>query len=196
MAEWEDDEDETTSEEDEVMSRVTSSTVESDIDWEEEEGFGGEFDIIPRFFTSFGISPEAEDLPSPFFPPSRNSTPSLDTFDSLSPDANDLPQPRFDSDLQGFAVIPPPRIRGAESPPSLTSESLGSIVSPDPEDLPLPCFEIYARFELEELEHPGYPHHKRINEEGVLDRIREWAAACGRFCQVENGGYEDLNTWR
>lgn len=192
--EWEDDDDETTSEEDEERSEMTFSSATSDIDWEGEEGFDGEFDIFPRFFTSLSISPDAEDLPSPFFPPSKAPTPSA----PHSPDATDLPQPRFNSDPPVLKVSLPSSIRGVDSASSSWSDTLESMVSPDPEELPLPRFEICVRLGVDGLEHLEH-HNNRQNKvggKGALDYLGGQATVRAWFYQVEGRGREDLGIQR
>ena len=188
--EWEDDEDEETSEGDEVRSEMTSCSTDSDIDWEAE--FDEEFYITPRFLTSSSISPDAENLPSPFFPPSRDSSPSPDPFASLSPDAGDLPQPYFDCDPPVFAANSPPTVRGTEAVPrpSPWPGVLEIIVSPDPEDLPLPCFGVRAQLGVGSFEHLGDPDfcHNRVVEKGGPDHIWDRGIVCGRIFRLGAGG--------
>lgn len=172
VSDWEDDEDETSSEEDEEM---TSSSVDSDIFWGGKEEIYEDFDIVPRFLTSFTISPDAENLPSPFFPPSRGSTPVSNTFTSLSPDANELPQPYFDSDPPVFVVNATTNVRGIDSRSSPWSNALEPMVAPNPEDLPPPCFEVYARPEDKGLNDlVPLDCQNRANKKGVLNTRAHW----------------------
>lgn len=187
-AKWEEDEDE-------ERSEMSSSSADSDIDWEGEEGFDEEFNMVPRFLTSFSLAPDAENLPPPFFPQSGDSTPSLDAFASLSPDASDLPQPCFDPDPPMFAINSPSSSRGVSSMSSSRSDTFESIVSPDPEDLPLPCFEVYAQFEVGGVGNLKPPDCREnvSGEKGVSYHIGDWATVCGRFFPLEGGGYEGLD---
>ena len=137
--------------------------------WEEgeeqtrlEEG-QGRFNLTPSPASpSYIISPDPEELPAPFFPPSPC------THDSLSPNACELPQPRFYSDPRPPAPATNSWLsapRSIPQPPSWYGR-LEPIAFPDPEDLPPPNFQIYARFEVGVLEHPSPPdrHQDRIDE--------------------------------
>ena len=189
MSEWEDDEDDT---EDDGESEIMSSSTDSPIDWAGEGGFDEEFDMAPRFLTAFSISPDADDLPPPFFPPSRDLTPSLGTFTSLAPDADDLPQPHFDFDSPVFTVSSPSSDWGVGSPPSLWSDTLESMMSPDPGDLPIPSFEVGV---FEHLEDPDR-RQDGVKQEDTLYHIGYWGIFSERFFQVEGGGCEGLNNRR
>ena len=175
----------------EETSEMTSSSVDSDIGWQGEKEFDEdeEFDMTPRFLTSYSISPDADNLPPPYFPPSGSSPPmpSPDSPIFLSPDASELPEPHFDSDPPEFVDNSPQSVWGVNFQHSPPSGTLESMLSPDPEALPLPCFEMDDQ---PEAENPGHPdrHQNRVGERGVLYHIGDWAAVCGRFFQVEAEG--------
>jgi len=207
--EWKDDEDETTPEEDEERIDLTLGPVDADnnTDWEGEESsdedtdWEGEelsdedydegFDVPHRFLPSFIISPHPEDLPAPFFHPSNDSTPPSHTFASLSPEACDLPQPCFGSDP--YPLVSDASSRSVVSEPgrpqSSRSDSFGSIVSPDPEDLPTPDFEIYDRIEIEGFQFPGPLnfHQDQFDQRGTQGRAR-WGLGEGLWKAVTNAG--------
>jgi len=195
---WEDDEDETIPEEDEERIDLTPGPVDADSDtdwegeeWSDEEDYDEEFDVPRRFLPPFIVSPDPEDLPAPFFHPSSDSTPSLHTFASLSPEACDLPQPCFDSDPYPLVSDASSRsgIPGPGRPQSSRSDSFGSIVSPDPEDLPTPDFEIYDRIEIEGFEFPGPPdcHQDQLGKGGSRGRAH-WRLGEGLWKAVTNVG--------
>ena len=198
---WEEDEDEMTPEQDEGRSDPTPGPVDSDNDthWEgeerfDEEDYDEEFDVPRRFLPSFILSPDPEDLPAPFFHP----TPSGHALASLPPDARDLPQPRFDSDpyspvsnVSSWSNAP-----GLDRPSrSSRCDSFESIVSPDPEDLPPPDFEIYDRFEVGVFEFPLDRHQDRLGETGARDRARWgfgkglWKAMTGVGRKMSESGH-------
>ena len=131
---------------DKGISDLAPGPVDNDdIDWED---YDEELGAPRRFLPSFLFSPDPEDLPAPFFPPSRDSTPPPRTPTSVSPNASDLPQPHFDSDPHPpmSTVNLLPSAPGVIPPPSLHSGSLESTVLPDPRDLPPPSFETCCRF--------------------------------------------------
>ena len=137
MAEWETEEAGTTPGEDEETPFPAD-----DGDWEG-EGHCEELRLPPWPI----CSPDAEDLPPPFFPPSRESSPP-----SLSPDACYLPQPRFDQHPLASVVNSQPSMPGADPQPSLWYGPLPPIMFPDPEDVPSPAFDILG---VEAYDHLG-----------------------------------------
>jgi len=160
MTGLEEDEDKTTPEVDEGKTELTPGPVDTDTDtdwegeeWFDEEDYGEGF----RFLPSFILSPDAEDLPAPFFHPSGNSTPLPRTLASFSPEACDLPQPRFNPGLYSPVsdVSSRSSVSGPSQPRSSRFDSFGSIVSPNPEELPPPDFEFYDRLEVGGFEFPG-----------------------------------------
>ena len=160
MTEWEDDEDEPTNEEDE--ERSDPEELDADVDWEGGRCFEEEdYDVPRRFLPSFLLSPDPEDLPAPFFPPSTRSLLPPLSLASLSPDADDLPQPHCDSDPYAPVATVDSRssVPGLDRTRSSRSDSFESIISPDPADLPPPDFEIYARFGVEGFKFPE-PHDR------------------------------------
>lgn len=161
---WDDDEDETTSEEDEERSELVSDPedLDDEVDWEGEEWFEEEdYDAPHRFLPSFLLSPDPEELPTPFFPPSNNPIAPPPSIAPLSPDADDLPQPHFGSDLYSpiSVVNSQSSVPGLDRTRSSWSDSLESIISPDPEELPPPNFGIYDRFEVGVFKFPE-PHDR------------------------------------
>lgn len=161
MTGWEDDEDETTTEEDEERSDLTPDLedLDDEVDWEGEEWFDEEdYDTPHRFLPPFFLSPDPEDLPAPFFPPSNNPIPPPPSPAPLSPDADDLPQPCFDSDPYSpiSVVNSQSSVPGLDRTRSSWSDSFESIISPDPEELPLPNFGTCDRFKFPE---PHDRHH-------------------------------------
>ena len=162
MTGWEDDEDETTAEEGEEGSDLTPEILDDEVDWEGEEWFEEDRDASRRFLPSFIFSPDPEDLPIPFFPPSNHPIPPPPSLAPLSPDADDLPQPHFDSDSYSpiSVVNSQSSVPGLDHTRSSWSDSFESIISPDPEDLPAPNFGIYDRFEVGVFKFPGpHDHH-------------------------------------
>jgi hypothetical protein len=178
-------------EEDEENPDLTSNPVGNGADAEAEEDNSEEFDVSRRFLPSFILSPDPEDLPAPFFPTSRDPTPSPWTLASLSPDACDLPQPRFDSDPPVFAVNSRSNTPGIDPRPSLRFDSFGSIVSPDPEDLPPPIFGSCARFEargLNQLLQPPDCNRNRVDERAARAPNIGWSLGDGLLKFVTGGG--------
>jgi len=199
MAEREDDEGGTTTE-DEERSDLTPGPFDNDTDyegggWSDEEDYDNDFDVPRRFLPSFILSPDPEDLPTPFFPQSGNSTPSSHTLASLSPDACDLPQPRFDSDPCSLTsmVNSQSSIPGLNQPRPSRYDSFGSIVSPDPEDLPPPNFEVYDRFEVGGFKFPGPwdRHRDRLGGRDARGHAGEslWEVLTGGGGKVSGPGH-------
>jgi len=198
MTRWEDDGGETTPEEDGERIDLTPGPVNADNDtdcvgeeWSDQEDYDEEFEVPRRFLPSFILSPDPEDLPAPFFHPSSDSALSSHTFISLSPEACDLPQPCFDSDPYPLVSDTSSRsgVPGPGRPQSSRSDSFGSIVSPDPEDLPTPDFEIYDRIEIEGFEFPGPLdcHQDQLGKRGTRGRPR-WRLGEGLWKAVTNAG--------
>jgi hypothetical protein len=200
MTGWDDDEDETASEEDEERFDLTPDPEGTDngVDWEgggkrwaEEDDYGEEFDVPRRFLPSFILSPDPEDLPAPFFHPPSGSPPSLCSLASLSPDAGDLPQPHFDSD----PYSPVSEVSSWWSTPGLDHSrsslfnSSGSTVAPDPEDLPPPDFGTYDRYEVGgfKFPEPGDRRQDRTRPRGARDHAG-WGLGEGRREVVASGG--------
>jgi hypothetical protein len=202
VTEWQDDEDETTFEEDEERADLTPDPFDTDTDtdtdtdwegeeWSDEADYGEGRDIPRRFLPPFILSPDAEALPAPFFHPSSDSLPPSCTFAPLSPEASDLPQPYFDpepyspvSDVGWWPSVPEPS--RSRSP---RSDSFGSIVAPDPEDLPPPDFETYDRIEIEGFEFPKSLdcHQDRLGKRGTRGRAR-WGLDTGLWKAVKSAG--------
>jgi len=185
MTGWEDDETEATPEEDVERTDSTPGPVDNDTDWEgvewsDEEDYDEEFDVPHRFLPSSILSPDPEELPAPFFHPASDSTPPSRILASLSPEACDLPQPRFDTD----PYSPVSNVSSRSNVPELSHPrsspcSSFDIVSPDPEDLPPPEFEMYDRFEF-----PGRLDRRR-------DRLGEglWKVVTGGGRKVSGSGH-------
>jgi len=191
MAGWEDDEGESTVEQDQERSDPTPDPEgkDNEANWEGEELFEveeEEYDAPRRFLPSF-VSPDPEDLPAPFFPPSNGPLPPLPLLVPLSPDAEDLPQPHFDSDPYSpiSGVSSRSSVPGLNHTRSSRSNSFESIVSPDPGDLPPPDFEIYDRFEVWGFKFPE-PHDRHHVGWGFGEGRREVAIGEGR--KVLGGG--------
>lgn len=154
MAEWE---------EGEERSDLTpdAEDLDDEVDWEGEEWFEeGDYDAPRRFLPSSIISPDPEDLPTPFFPPSNHPLPPPPSPAPLSTDADDLPRSHFDSDQYSPISV----ANSQSSVPGLKGTSwfdpFGSIISPDPEDLPPPDFGIYDRLEAGVFKFPEpHDHH-------------------------------------
>ena len=196
MTGWEDDEGEGESEEEEKSSLTPGPIdTENDTDWKEEEwsdeDYDEDLDVARRSLPPFILSPDPEDLPTPFFHLSRDSTPSPHTLASISPDACDLPQPHFDpdpyspiSDASSQSNVP-----GLACTRSSRTDSFESIVSPDPGDLPPPDFEICDRFEVGELEFPAPLdcHQNQLGERGARDHAR-WGSGKSLWKVVTGGG--------
>ena len=159
MTGWEDDWDRPTTEEDEKGSDLTPDPEDLDIhaDWEGEGWFDEEedYDAQRRCLPPYFLSPDPEDLPAPFFPPSNGPPPT--SLTPLSPDADDLPQPHFDSDPYSpvSTVNSRSSVPGLDRTWSSQSDSYESIISPDPAELPPPNFGIYDRFEVGVFKFPG-----------------------------------------
>ena len=176
MTGLDDNEDKTTLEVDEGKTEMTPGLVDvdTDTDWEGEEWFDEDYGEGFRFLPSFILSPDAEDLPAPFF--HGDSTPSPRTLASLSPEARDLPQPGFNPGLYSPVsdVSSRSSVSGPSQPLSSRFDSFGSIVSPDPEELPPPDFEFYDPPEVGGFEFPGPLdcRQDRICKRSTQDRTR------------------------
>ncbi|KAF9647712.1 hypothetical protein BDM02DRAFT_3129548 [Thelephora ganbajun] len=208
MSGWEDDEGEAIPEEDQERSDLTPGSADNDNDndndwkekeeWSNEEDYGEEFDIPRRFLPSFILSPDPEDLPAPLFHLSSDSTPSPRTLTSLSPDACDLPQPHFDSNPYPLVLAVNSRssVPGVDRLRSPQLDSFESIVSPDPEDLPSPDFEICDRSEVGGFELPGLPdhHQDRPDKRGTRDHAG-WGFGEGLWKVVTGGGRKVWLDW-
>ena len=189
---WEDDEAE---ERTNLTPGPVDTDTDIDTDWEggewSHEAYGEGLDVPRRFLPSFILSPEPEDLPAPFFHPSSDSTPSSHTLASLSPEACDLPQPFFDSDPYSpiSDVSSRSSISGPGQPRSSRSDSFGSIVSPDPGDLPPPDFEIYDRAEVGGFEflEPLDCHQDRLGKRGTRGHAH-WGLGEGLWKAVTSAG--------
>lgn len=208
MAGWEDDEYETTPKEDEERTILTPGPVDNDndTDWEgeessDEEDYDEERDVLHQLLPPFMRSPDPEDLPAPFFPPSSDPTPSSRTFASLSPKACDLPQPCFstDPDSPVSNASSWPSVPGLGYPRSPWSDLF---LSPDPEDLPPPVFEIYDRAEAGELDPSGPFGHcpDRSGErdtQGHARRLDEgsWKAVTSEERKVSGSGNRRWLDW-
>lgn len=150
---WEGEEDDTTPGEDDAWTPDQTSMAtygDNDSQWDGEEEFGERFGAPCRFLPTFLLSPDPEELPAPFFPPSRDAMLSPRTPTSLFPDARELPQPRFDADphppligVSSWMSTP-----GVDLQPLPRFGSPESIMSPDPEDLPPPNFGIHTQFKF------------------------------------------------
>ena len=185
-------------EEDEERDDLTPGPVNADndtdwegVEWSDEEDWSEGLDDPRRFLPSFILSPDPEELPAPFFHSSSDSTPSSRMLASLSPEACDLPQPCFDPDpyspVSGVSsrssALGPGRLRSSRS------DSFGSIVSPDPGDLPPPDFEIYDRIEVEGFEFPEplECHQNRLGKRGTRGHAR-WGLGEGLWKAVTSAG--------
>ena len=142
---WEDDEDKATLEGDKKRIAPMSGPtyIDNDIDNDEELNFP--YRLLPSFILS--PDPDPEELPAPFFHPSKDPTLPPHPLTSLSPEARALPLPCFDPNPYSPLPDVGPRSNpsGFERPPSPWLDSFGSIMFPNSGNLPPPDFEIYDR---------------------------------------------------
>ena len=163
---WEDEE-----ERFDLTPSLTSNV--DDTDW---ENSSEELDDTRQSLPLCMLSPDADDLPPPFFPPSRGSTPAPRTLASLSPGACNPPQPRFDSNPHPpiFVVNTQPSGLVAAPQHSPRSDSLEPTMFPGAWDAPPLNFEIYAQFGVGMFSYPSLPgcHPDQVEVRGARDHTR------------------------